>query len=128
MTSSQLRIRLVWIIAALVVVLSFMACSNFESFALRVPVEVSYGDTAVKAEQAAEVAKIEADKEVMKMAGEPHTVNVKLPPEMQPAFEIETPPELEEHASGMATMHDGRTLTDCVETKGGTIECLVLDK
>lgn len=111
-----------------IVALLLAGCSTFESFHLKFPFEIAYGDQAVQAAQIADVAKISADKEVMLSARKPHTVEVKLPPEMMPAFEVrevieEAPPVLAPGASGMATMSDGTTLFDCVDAKGETVLC-----
>ena len=104
-------------------------CSNFESFALRLPSEIAYGDASLNASRDIEIAQIEGHTAEAAAANAPHTVNVKLPPEMVPAFEVESvplevvPPALAPGASGMATTVDGRTLYDCVEGKGGQVIC-----
>ena len=108
----------------LVVMLALYGCSTFESFRLGMSQEIAYGDTAVPADGAAELAEIAADRELMKQAAEPHTVEVKLPPEMMPAIAVtEAPPDLAPGASGLATMSDGTTLFDCVDGKGETVVC-----
>ena len=100
------------------------ACSTFESFSFKLPIELAYGDAAVQADQAEGVARIEADRDVLLRNDEPHTVNVNLPPEMMPAVDVfEVPPALAPGSAGMATMSDGRTLYDCVEGKGGQVIC-----
>ena len=105
-------------------VLLLAGCSTFESFSFKLPIELAYGDAAVQADQAEGVARIEADRDVLLRNNDPHTVNVNLPPEMQPAVEVyEVPPELAPRAPGMAIMNDGRTLYDCVEGKGGQVIC-----
>jgi len=110
-----------WLLA---IVILLTGCSTFESFSLRFKQEIAYGDTAVEAEGAAAIADIEADKEVMMQANEPHTVNVQFPGEMIPATgpPIEAPAEPPKRP-GMATMSDGTELYDCVPAKGGLIEC-----
>ena len=94
------------------------SCSTFESFHLKMAQEIAYGDTAVTADGAADVAKIEADKEVMLAGNEPHTVQVLFP--------LEDPPdggEVPIVSAPLAVTPEGIVLYDCVPTKGGLVEC-----
>ena len=102
----------------LLLVVMTSSCSTFESFHLKMAQEIAYGDTAVTADGAADVAKIEADKEVMLAGNEPHTVQVLFP--------LEDPPdggEVPIVSAPLAVTPEGIVLYDCVPTKGGLVEC-----
>ena len=101
------------------------SCSSFESFHLRLPFEIAYGDKAVQADQAVEVAQAEARRDVLLQANEPHTVQVLFPSVLQPASE-ELPAVVKTTAdtsAPLAVTADGIVLYDCVPTKGGLVEC-----
>ncbi len=93
------------------------SCSTFESFHFKIPIEMAYGDAAVQSEQAAAVAKIEADKQVMLAGKEPHTVQVLFPGDAPPVAKV-----LPVASTGAVTA-DGIVLYDCRPTKGGLVEC-----
>ena len=121
-------------ILLLLLVVMTSSCSSFESFHLRLPFEIAYGDKAVQADQAVEVAQAEARRDVLLQANEPHTVNVQFPasggvdnPGDPTVAGTETPPPVvkttADTSAPLAVTAEGIVLYDCVPTKGGLVEC-----